>query len=144
MSPMMWRICSVVVIVASPFAVAGLIGLYDYAAFTYGGNEATISRVWLEWNQAFPILSAAFVGACCLGVGIAYGHFFVPQHVQQQIPNSKGSPMNFNPLVLAELLKVGSDILAIATSGLTEAQVQQFIVDVKQLIADAKNQPTGG
>ena len=57
--------------------VAFIIGcVYDVAAYTNAGNDATISRVMLAWAKDYPIVAIAF--------GVLLGHLFVAQHIEKK------------------------------------------------------------
>ena len=66
------RTLTKVLVVAGPVAV----GLYDLAAFLAAGNDATISRVVLGWNDSCAMLGFAAAYAA----GLLTGHFWLPQH----------------------------------------------------------------
>ena len=66
------RTATKVLLIAGPLAVGG----YDLAAFLAVGNDATISRVVLGWNDSCAMLGFAAAYAA----GLLTGHFWVPQH----------------------------------------------------------------
>lgn len=70
---MSWKQATGLIIVGATL----LIMLYDLAAYYFGGNAATISRICLETSteyRGFSILVA-------FAVGVLLGHLFLPQHV---------------------------------------------------------------
>lgn len=68
---MSWKTATALVIVA---AIVGLI-LYDLFAYARGGNPATISRMFLSIGSK----SLGFVIAFAFGMGVLFGHLFLPQ-----------------------------------------------------------------
>ena len=66
------RTATKVLVLAVPLAA----GLYDLVAYLTVGNDATISRVVLAWNDSCAMLG--FVAA--YAAGLLTAHFWCPQH----------------------------------------------------------------
>lgn len=59
------------------FGIAVGTALYDLLAYVFGGDEATISKIFLSLSQINPfwMLIVAYIS------GLLTGHFFLPQTV---------------------------------------------------------------
>lgn len=68
--------------------VPGLILLYDGVMYVVCGNDATISKILLDTNETCATISYMIT----LSLGVLIGHFYLPQHIEQEKGDMEDKP----------------------------------------------------